>query len=98
MLDSAASRGITSLGQLAGRICEAFDLRDGRGRRQRASCRKALGVLEARGDIALPAPRPHRAGGHRPRVLAHAVAPAHDVPSAAGEVRALALVRVETDA
>ena len=44
VLDSAASQGVTSLGQLADRVCEALDLRDGRGRWQRASCRKALGV------------------------------------------------------
>ena len=98
VLDSAAHQGITNLGQLADRVCDAFDLRDGRGRWQRASCCKALGVLQARGDIALPAPRHHRAGGHSPRVLAHAVMPAHDVPGTVGEVRELALVRVETDA
>ena len=98
VLDSATSQGITSLGQLADRVCEAFHLRDGRGRCQRASCRKALDVLQAQGAIALPVPREHRAGGHKPRVLAHAVAPAHDVPGTVAEVRELALVRVETDA
>ena len=98
VLDSATSQGITSLGQVADRVCEAFNLRDGRARWQRASCRKALGVLQAQGDIALPAPRHSRAGGHGPRVLAHAVAPACDVPGEVGEVRELALVRVESDA
>ena len=98
VLDRATCEGITGLGQVADRVCEAFHLRDGRGRWQRASCRKALGVLQAQGDIALPAPRPARAGGHRPRVLAHAVAPAHDVPGEVGEVRELVLVRVESDA
>ena len=98
VLDNATSQGITSLGQIADRVCEALNLRDGRGRWQRASCRKALGVLQARGDIALPALRVNRAGGHRPRVLAHAVAPAHDVPGTVGAVCELALVRVETDA
>ena len=98
VLDSATSQGITSLGQLADRVCEAFNLRDGRGRCQRASCRKALDVLQAQGDIALPVPREHRAGGHKPRVLAHAVAPACDVPGTVGAVRELALVRVESDA
>ena len=98
VLDSAASQGITSLGQVADRVCEAFNLRDGRGRWQRASCRKALGLLQARGDIALPAPRYHRAGGHKPRMLAHAVAPAHMVPGSVEAIRELALVRVETDA
>ena len=98
VLDRARCEGITSLAQVADRVCEAFDLRDGRGRWQRASCRKALDVLRAQGDIALPAPRTHRAGGHGPRVLAQAVAPACDVPGTVGEVRALALVRVESDA
>ena len=42
VLDAAASQGIRSLGPVADRVCEAFDLRDGRGRCQRASCRKAL--------------------------------------------------------
>ena len=98
VLDSATSQGITSLGQVADRVCVAFNLRDGRGRWQRASCRKALGVLQAQGDIALPAPRHSRAGGHGPRVLAHAVASACDVPGEVGEVRELALVRVESDA
>ena len=98
VLDSAASQGTTSLGQVADRVCDAFDLRDSRGRRQRASCRKALGVLHVRGDIALPAARHHRTGGHSPRVLAHAVAPACGVPGEVSEVRALALVRVDTDA
>ena len=98
VLDSATSQGLTSLGQVADRVCEAFHLRDGRGRWQRASCRKALGVLAAQGDIALPPPRPHRAGGHKPRVLAHAVAPAHDVPGEVAQVRELGLVRVDTDA
>ena len=36
VLDAAASQGIRSLGQVADRVCEAFDLRDGRGRYQRA--------------------------------------------------------------
>ena len=98
MLDNATSQGITSLGLIADRVCEALHLRDGRSRWRRASCRKALGVLQVRGDIVLPAPRRNRAGGHGPRVLAHAVAPAHDVPGTVGAVCELALVRVETDA
>ena len=98
VLDSVTSEGLTSLGQVADRVCEAFELRDGRGRWQRASCRKALDVLEAQGEIVLPAPRTQRAGGHGPRVLAHAVAPAHDVPGTVGAVRELELVRVESDA
>ena len=98
VLDNATSQGITSLGLIADRVCEALHLGDGRGRWQRASCRKELGMLQARGDIALPAPRRSRAGGHGPRVLAHAVAPAHDVPGTVGAECGLVLVRVETDA
>ena len=98
VLNRATSQGVTSLGQLADHVCEAFHLRDGRGRLQRASCAQALGVLERAGHIALPPVRRHRAGGRRPRVLAHAVAPAHDVPGEVGELRELALIRVDTDA
>ena len=98
VLDAAASQGIRSLGQVADRVCEAFDLRDGRGRCQRASCRKALADLEAAGAISLPAPRRRAGAVRRPRVLPQPVAPAHDVPGEVGELRDLALVRVETDA
>ena len=98
VLDAAASQGIRSLGQVADRVCEVFDLRDGRGRCQRASCRKALADLEAAGEVSLPAPRRRAGAVRRPRVLPRPVAPAHDVPGEAGELRDLALVRVETDA
>ena len=98
VLDAAASQGIRSLGRVADRVCEAFDLRDGRGRCQRASCRKALADLEAAGEVSLPAPRRRTGAVRRPRVLPQPVAPAHDVPGEVGELRDLALVRVETDA
>ena len=98
VLDAAASQGIRSLGQVADRVCEAFDLRDGRGRCQRASCRKALADLEAAGEVSLPAPRRPTGAVRRPRVLPQPVAPAHDVPGEVGVLRDLALVRVETDA
>ena len=98
VLDAAASQGIRSLGQVADRVCEAFDLRDGRGRCQRASCRKALADLEAAGAVSLPAPRRRTGAVRRPRVLPQPVAPAHDVPGEVGALDELALVRVETDA
>ena len=98
VLNSATSQGVTSLGQLADRVCDAFHLRDGRGRLQRASCCKALGALHRAGQIALPPARRHRAGGRRPRVLAHAVSPAYEVPGEVSQVRELVLVRVGTDA
>ena len=97
VLDGAVSQGIGSLGQVADRVCEAFDLRDGRGRWQRASCCAALADLEAAGHVSLPRGRPSRGDVWRPRVLPHPVAPAADVPDTVGEVRDLALVRVETD-
>ena len=97
VLDGAVSQGIGSLGQVADRVCEAFDFRDGRGRWQRASCCAALADLEAAGHVSLPRGRPSRGGVWRPRVLPHPVAPAADVPDTVGEVRDVALVRVETD-
>ena len=98
MLDEASSQGIRSLGRVTDHVCEAFDLRDGRGRCQRASCRKALADLEAAGEVSLPPSRRRAGAVRRPRVLPQPVAPAHDVPGEAGELRDLALVRVETDA
>ena len=97
VLDGSVSQGIHGLGQVADRVCEAFDFRDGRGRWQRASCCAALADLEAAGHVSLPRGRPSRGGVWRPRVLPHPVAPAAEVPGTVGEVRDLALVRVETD-
>ena len=97
VLDGAVSQGIHGLGQVADRVCKAFDFRDGRGRWQRASCCAALADLEAAGHVSLPRGRPSRGGVWRPRVLPHPVAPAAEVPGTVGEVRDLALVRVETD-
>ena len=78
------------------RVCEAFDFTDGRGRLQLSGCMKALRVLEAAGEIRLPAPlcgRPPSA----PRRFAGALAPAVGVPSAVSAVADLAVVMVETD-
>ena len=97
VLDGAVSQGIGSLGQVADRVCEVFDFRDGRGRWQRASCCRALADLAAAGHVSLPAGQPARGGGGRARVLPHAVAPAVDVPGTVGEVADLTLALVETD-
>ena len=97
VLDGSVSQGIHGLGQVADRVCKAFDFRDGRGRWQRASCCAALTDLEAAGHVSLPRGRPSCGGVRRPRVLPHPVAPAAEVPGTVGEVRDLALVRVETD-
>ena len=49
VLDGSVLQGIHGLGQVADRVCKAFDFRDGRGRWQRASCCAALADLEAAG-------------------------------------------------
>ena len=97
VLDGSVLQGIHGLGQVADRVCKAFNFRDGRGRWQRASCCAALTDLEAAGHVSLPRGRPSCGGVWRPRVLPHPVAPAAEVPGTVGEVRDLALVRVETD-
>ena len=97
VLDGSVSQGIDGVGQVADRVCKAFGFRDGRGRWQRASCCAALADLEAAGHVSLPRGRPSRGGVWRPRVLPRPVAPAAEVPGTVGEVRDLALVRVETD-
>ena len=97
VLDGAVSQGVGSLGQVADRVCEAFDFRDGRGRWQRASCCRALADLQAAGEVSLPAGQPARGGGGRARVLEHPVASAVDVPGTVGAVVDLTLALVETD-
>ena len=99
VVNGAVSQGVDSLGQVADHVCEAFDFRDGRGRLQRASCCAALTDLEAAGHVLLPRCRRSGGGARRaPRVLAHPVAPAVDVPDTVGALRDLTLVLVETDA
>ena len=98
VMAGAVSEGFDSQGKLADRVCEAFAFRDGRGRWQRASCHQALAVLQRGGHIALPAPRRPGVGGHGPRLLDQPVAPAQAVPNVVGDMRALALVRVDSDA
>ena len=97
VLDGAVSQGIDGLGQVADRVCEAFDFRDGRGRWQRASCCAALADLEAAGHVSLPRGRRPGGGARRARVLPHPVPPAVDVPGTVGALRDLTLVLVETD-
>ena len=97
VLDGASSQGIGTVGRVADRVCEAFDFSDGRGHWQRASCHQALSDLEAAGHLSLPPSRCRGGVVRRARVLAQPVARACDVPSEVGELRDLALVRVETD-
>ena len=98
VLDDAVSQGVGSRGQVADRVCEAFDFRDGRGRWQRASCSRALSDLAAAGHVSLPAGQPVRGVGGRARVLPHPVASAVEVPGTVGAVVGLTLALVETGA
>ena len=98
VLDEAVTQGVGSRGQVADRVCEAFDFRDGRGRWQRASCSRALSDLAAAGHVSLPAGQPVRGVGGRARVLPHPVASAVEVPETVGAVVGLTLARVETGA
>ena len=81
---------------LAGELCELFGFMDFRGRRQLATCLKALRDLEQEGHIVLPPSSFVRHTKPRPRRLPEAVPAPLEVPGAAGEVRGLALVLVET--
>ena len=97
ILERAATDGIERVGRIADQVCVAFDLRDSRGRLQRASCRKALATLQAAGQVTLPPQR--RSGGRRtPRVRAQPVVAAHAVPPEVGGIEELELVLVESDA
>ncbi len=80
---------------VADRVCKAFGFWDARGRQQRAGCLKALRALDAKGCIALPAPR-HRGGGGQPRGLGQAVAAPSGVPDRVNEVEDLALILVSS--
>jgi len=81
--------------QLADTICEHYGFFDGRGAAQRTGCLKALRELEQGGHLVLPAPLV-RHGGWSPRRLYEPVASPQAVPAAAGEVRGLQLIVVET--
>ena len=81
---------------LAGELCELFGFMDFRGRRQIATCLKALRDLEQEGHFALPQPSFVRHAKPMPRRLPEAVPEPLEVPAAAGEVMGLALVLVKT--
>ena len=96
VLAQAMSDGDGRIGLLTERVCEAFGLRDGRGRLQRAGCHRALRALEAGGHVSLPA-RQQR-GRRRPREGVGPVARPEGVPDEVGKVGGLELVRVDSDA
>ena len=89
---SHASR--SSLAQAA---CGHFGFFDARGHAQSAGCIKALRELELAGHFVLPAVQPSGRGKGKTarRLDAPVPAPLH-VPAQAGEVRALALIKVDT--
>lgn len=89
----------TSRSALVHATCSHFGFVDARGRAQTAGCVKALRELELAGHFTLPAAGPR---GRRPGQLGsarrlHAPVPEpHDMPASAGDVRGLALVKVQT--
>ena len=71
VLDSAASQGVGTLGRVADRVCDAFNLSDARGRRQRAKLPKGLGRVGGEGPyLAAPAATPERRGAQAAGALA----------------------------
>lgn len=82
--------------QLASYICDQLELFDFLGNRQISGCLKALRELEDRGGINLPAPVNNKQPPS-PRRLEYPVPLPENVPSAAGEVRNLSLIPVNTD-
>ena len=82
---------------LADRLCDEFGFVDVGGQRQRSTCLKVLRSLADKGHIVLPAPQT-RPGPSSPRRLTAPVPVPQDVPAAAGQVRGLALVPVDTEA
>ncbi len=82
---------------VARRVCEAFDLRDGRGRLRLASCQAVLAEQETAGHLTLPAARSH-GGGHPPRGLGVAVPDPVAVPAAVSDVANLRVCPVATEA
>jgi hypothetical protein len=89
--------GFAHRSELAGFLCEHFGFYDGRGRRQRDGCVKALRELEAAGHFRLPAPR-SKNGPRTPLRLTEAVPEPTGAPGKVGEVGDLELIRVgDTD-
>ena len=81
---------------LARRLCEEFGFYDGRGEAQTAGCLKALRELSQAGHFVLPPPRSQPGLGSARRLAAAVPGPVA-VPAAAGAVRELEIVRVDSD-
>ena len=76
-------------------VCEQFGFVDARGRKRRAGCMKALRILEAEGQITLPAPQCDLRIS-RPRLLDAPVPEATDVPSDVRLIQDLEIVLVRS--
>jgi hypothetical protein len=84
---------------LANQLCGEFGFLDPRGQKQVGTCLKALRDLEREGHFTLPsASLTGRHAKPSPRRLVEAVPPPQEVPAAAGEVKGLELILVETEA
>lgn len=83
-------------GAIAERVCEHFDFFNALDNAQKAGCLKALRELEQAGQFQLPEARSH-SPKVTPRRLAEPVEEPRNLPTAAGEIQALELIRVETE-
>jgi hypothetical protein len=94
LLADGAHATRSSIAQAA---CGHFGFVDARGRAQTAGCIKALRELERDGQFVLPVVQPSGRGiGKSARRLDAPVPAPLDVPAQAGDVRALALIKVDT--
>ena len=81
---------------IAERVCEHFAFFNTFGRPQKSGCLKALRELERIGRFQLPEARRHSPKTD-PRRLTEPVEAPQNIPSAAGRIQELQLIRVETD-
>ena len=91
-----AENGEMNRTTFAAELCECYGFFDARGTPQISSCLKALRELESGGHFALPRPL-MQPGRSSPRRLTEPVAIPQEVPQAAGAVRGLRLIAVETE-
>lgn len=81
---------------LAQYVCEAYGLKDARGRMRTGGVLKSLRVLEERDYWKLPERKTRKPGCWRPRRLGRRVAAAQGVPGRVDQAKGLCLVEVRT--
>ena len=81
---------------IAERVCQHFDFFNALGNPQKSGCLKALRELERVGRLELPEAR-RQCPQARPRRLTEPVEQPRNLPSAAGQIQQLELIRVESD-